>query len=88
MDTLRVRLTMQPQHEPIRNLTSILHRSQMKSHEKRYNDIYRLSFSVTACIEYSYTYLSLEETQRNKDICDPLHRSLAQTTPRRINTTF
>jgi hypothetical protein len=43
MDTLRVRLTMQPQHEPIRNLTSILHRSQMKSHEKRYNDIYRLS---------------------------------------------
>jgi hypothetical protein len=25
MDTLRVRLTMQPQHEPIRNFTSILH---------------------------------------------------------------
>jgi hypothetical protein len=43
MDTLCVRLTMQPQHEPIRNFTSILHRSQMKSHEKQYNDIYRLS---------------------------------------------
>jgi hypothetical protein len=50
MVTLRVRLTMQPQHESIQNFTSILHRSQMKSHEKRYNDIYRLSFSVTACI--------------------------------------
>jgi hypothetical protein len=43
MDTLHVRLTMQPQHEPIRNFTSILHQSQMKSHEKQYNDIYRLS---------------------------------------------
>jgi hypothetical protein len=29
-------------------------------------------------MEYSYTYPSLEETQKNKDICDPLHRSLAQ----------
>ena len=39
-------------------------------------------------LEYSYIYLGLEKTQRNKDICDPLHRSLAQTTPCRINTTF
>jgi hypothetical protein len=26
--------------------------------------------SVTACIEYGYAYPSLEETQKNKDICD------------------
>jgi hypothetical protein len=85
MVTLRVRLTMQPQHEPIRNFTSILHCSKVKSHEKRYNDIYRLIFSVTACIRIQ---LHLSEFRRNKDICDPLHRSLAQTTPRRVNITF
>jgi hypothetical protein len=64
MDTLRVRLTMQPQHEPIRNFTSILHRSQMKSHEKRYNDIYRLIFSVTACI---IIQLHLSEFRKNSE---------------------
>ena len=51
MDTLCVRLTMQPQHEPIQNFYKYSNdHSKEKSHEKQYNDISRLSFSVTACI--------------------------------------
>ena len=51
MVTLRVRLTMQPQHEPIRNFTSILMIIQKRNRmKKRYDDISRLIFSVTACI--------------------------------------
>ena len=37
--------------------------------------------TVTSC-------LGLEKTQRNKDICDPLHRSLAKMTHHHINVTF
>ena len=51
MVTLRVRLTMQSQHKPIQNFYKYSNdHSKEKLHEKQYNDISRLSFSVTACI--------------------------------------
>jgi hypothetical protein len=43
MVTLRVRLTMQPQHKSYEFLQVFYIDHKMKSHEKRYNDIYRLS---------------------------------------------
>jgi hypothetical protein len=66
MVTLRVRLTdnAASARANTKFFTSILHRSKVKSHEKRYNDIYRLIFSVTACIRIQ---LHLSKFRKNSE---------------------
>ena len=89
MVTLHVRLTMQSQHKPIRNFVYTCSDKKEKSHEKRYNDISRLNFSVTACIWIQQHLSEFWKKPREKRIyvilCTGLGLNIHLAT---INTTF
>ena len=91
-NTLHVGLTMQSQHELYTEFLQVFYNFRQKSRNRTKGDImiYADLESVVTALRriLLHTPGFTKKRQENKDICDPLHRSLAKMTHCRINVIF